>query len=71
MPHAGAAMPRRLGRGEARRRRRPLTLIALAPPAADAPVVDRWPRVVGLALAIGLSASLWALLIFGVCLLLS
>jgi hypothetical protein len=46
-------------------------LVARAPwpEAVETPVRGRWPRAVGLTLAIVVSAGLWALLIWAICLL--
>jgi len=71
MAHPGATTPRRLEHAGPSARRKPLILVARAPwpEAADTPR-ERWPRAVGLLLAVTVSGGLWALLIWGVCLLL-
>jgi hypothetical protein len=70
MAQPGATTPRRLGLGAPTRRRAPI-LVARAPwpETAEPPVHGRWPRALGMLLAIAVSAVLWALLIWGVCVL--
>lgn len=71
MAHSGATTPRRLsGARRVARSKRPI-LVARAPwpEAVETPVRGRWPRAVGLTLAIVVSAGLWALLIWAICLL--
>lgn len=73
MAHHGATTPRRLEHDRPRAGRKPLVLVARAPwpEVADPPAQGRrWSRAQGLLLAIVVSTGLWALLIWGVCLLL-
>lgn len=69
MAHPGAATPRRLEEVRPRGRRKGLVLVARAPWPEAAEARGRWPRAGGLLLAVTISAALWALLIWGVCLL--
>jgi hypothetical protein len=72
MTHHGATTPRRLEHARPRAKPRSFILVARAPwPEAETPAQERrWPRALGLLLAIVVSAALWGLLIWGVCLLL-
>lgn len=72
MAHSGATTPRRIAPAGTRLRRRTPILVARAPwPETAEPLVHgRWPRALGLFLAMAVSGALWALLIWGVCVLL-
>lgn len=72
MAQSEATTPRRIAPAGTPVRRRAPILVARAPwPETAAPAVHgRWPRALGLFLAMVVSAALWALLIWGVCLLL-
>ena len=71
MAQPGATTSRRFARAGTPRRRMPI-LVARAPwpEAAEPPVRGRWPRAAGMFLAMGVSAALWTLLIWGACVLL-
>lgn len=68
MAQPGATTPKRSAPAQAPIRVKAPVLVARAPwpEAADLPKHERWPRAVGMLLAIAVSAGLWALLIWGV-----
>ncbi|HKR88117.1 MAG TPA: hypothetical protein VJS38_08060 [Phenylobacterium sp.] len=72
MAHSGTTTSRRIAPDGTRARRRAPILVARAPwpETAEPAVQGRWPRGLGLFLAMAVSAALWALLIWGLCVLL-
>jgi len=71
MAQPGATTSRRIGRtGAGTQSKRPI-LIARAPwpETAEPAVRSRWPKALGMLLALAVSALLWALLIWAACLL--